>query len=196
MLLGQHFSWALPSLSPAPRHPHEQSTWARGRWMMLQGLWEKAADHPTPELPPRDQPQPDMCPEAPTPLPKISAPLSLQLELLRGLKCHGSLKALSRRFEICSAWSFAPLSLVLPELLIVPRLLLFSTLQNSNYWKVQGGLRARIQRCLRGCASPGRPGSGAVRMGGAVPLGFYLDENILTNDQETNPLPLGRERGH
>lgn len=106
--------------------------------------------------------------------------------MLRGLKCHGNLKAFGRGFEICSAWPFASPSLLLPELLTVARLLLFSTLQNSNYWKGQGGLRARVQQCLRGCASPRRPGSGAVRRGGAVLLGFYLDENILTNNQETN----------
>jgi len=142
-----HFSWALPSLSPAPRHPHEQSVWARGRWIMLRGLGERAAAfyyHPIPELPPQDQPQPDTCPKASTPLPMISAHLSLKLEMPRGLKCHGSLKALRRRFEICSAWLFAPLFLFLPEFLVVPRLLLFSALQNRNYWKGQGGLRARV----------------------------------------------------
>lgn len=40
-------------------------------------------------------------------------------------------------------------------------------------------MRARVQRCLRAVPAPG----GA---GGAIPLGFYLDENILTSEQETN----------
>lgn len=132
------------------------------------------------------QPQLDTCLEAPTPLPRISVPFSLQLEMPRGLKYHRSLKALRREFEICSAWPFATPSLFLSELLTDPRPLLFSTLQNSDYWKGRGGLRARVQQCFLSRASPRRPGSGAVRTGGAVPLRFYFDENILTNVQETN----------
>lgn len=58
---------------------------------------------------------------APPSLPTFSAPLSLQLEMQSGLKCHRSLKAHRRGFEICSAGSFAPPSLLLPELLTVPK---------------------------------------------------------------------------